>query len=176
MRTNKNHEMKGLLWVYMVMGSMLCMISANAQDSNTDPDVQIRKTTNRILRVIRSGTVKEFENFIGTALSETGRTAADLQREFLQLRSYLKKYHPSNRFTIRITNEYDSLGRLKVLVPLLKGKDKLQNLSDIRLELLFGPPYQLSLDMIADFHILYASGDPKTVKQQGSAVQRITSF
>lgn len=155
---------------------MLCLISAYAQDSNTDPDVQMRKTTNRILRVIRSGTVQEFEKFIGTALPETGRTAATLQQEFLQLRSYLKKYHPSNRFTIRITDEYDSLGHLKVLIPVLKGEDKRADLSNITLELLFGPPYQLSLDMIADFHIMYTSGVQKAVMQHGSAVQRTTSF
>jgi len=144
--------MKNILRLTITAGCILILLHAHAQEA--DPDVQMRITTNKILRVIRSGTVREFEKFIGTALPETGRTAAALQQEFLQLRSYLKKYHPSKKFTILITNEYDSMGHLRVLVPVLKGEDKKAHLSNIRLELLFGPPYQISLDMIADFHVL----------------------
>lgn len=138
---------------------MCCILQVTAQE--TDPDMQMRKTANQILRVIRTGTAAEFERFIGVELSETGRTAADLQREFIQLKGYLKKFHPSGKFLIRITDEYDSLGRLKVTVPLLPGTDRQAHLSNIRLELLFGPPYQLSLDMIADYHIL---SDPEKKK------------
>jgi hypothetical protein len=61
-----------------------------------------------------------------------------LHRDFTKIRKYVQQYTSFDRIYVKITNQYDDLGRLRVEVPIFKGYDSINNIREIQLNVFLG--------------------------------------
>ena len=126
------------------------MISCKTQSNENE----IRNTTNKVLVALEKGDEEEFEKLIGVELSQIGKNKELLNTDFEKCKFLYTLYASSKKVDVIISDEYNELGSRKVILPIYKGYDSLNNISAVRLELYFGPPNFVPLEKISDYKII----------------------
>ena len=136
--------------IILLSALIILMISCKTQSNENE----IRNTTNKVLVALEKGDEEEFEKLIGVELSQIGKNKELLNTDFEKCKFLYTLYASSKKVDVIISDEYNELGSRKVILPIYKGYDSLNNISAVRLELYFGPPNFVSLEKISDYKII----------------------
>ena len=136
--------------IILLSALIILMISCKTQSNENE----IRNTTNKVLVALEKGDEEEFEKLIGVELSQIGKNKELLNTDFEKCKFLYTLYASSKKVDVIISDEYNELGSRKVILPIYKGYDSLNNISAVRLELYFGPPNFVPLEKISDYKII----------------------
>jgi hypothetical protein len=117
-------------------------------------DDEIKGTSREILNAISTGDEKKFKEKIGVNLMQIGKNEELLHFDFENLKSYYGEYLKNINPNIIITDQYNEVGSLKVIIPFFKTADSSKRIQSIQLELFFGPPNFVPLNKISKYNIL----------------------
>src|SRR5688572_8260199 len=118
---------------------VVALFTLSGCKAQTDESL-IKNTSSKILEAIKTKNVKKFKELIGVELDVIGKDDEFLQADLDELGLYYERYAKGTTPQTSITNEYDQLGRRKVILAFYKGADTANNISEVHLELFFGPP------------------------------------
>lgn len=136
--------------LFICMMPMVTLWSCHAQTV----DKQIEDTSKDIITAIANNDEKKFKEMIGVELLQIGKNEELLHFDFEKISSLYSQYIKSRKPEIIITDQYNKLGNLKVIIPFYKGFDSTNNIRLVQLELYFGPPNFVPLNKIANYKIV----------------------
>ena len=137
---------------HLFISIFICYLLVKCKSQTNEEKMQT--TSKDIVKMIRNGQVKEFEKSLGVDLLTMGKDEESLKRDVDSCQKYLNKYKKDNDPDLIITNEYNHLGMLKVIVPLLPETHIEEGIVKAQLELFFGPPQMVPLDKISGFNLV----------------------
>lgn len=115
---------------------------------------QIKETSLKIISSIEKEDEIGFKKLIGVDLAQIGKNQELLHFDFEKMKLFYRQYIKGRRPEIIITEQYDELGKLKVIVPFYRDFDSTSNTKLVQLELYYGPPNFVSLNKISNYKIV----------------------
>ncbi len=136
-------------FILIVIASFI-LSGCNGQSDETI----MKNTSSKVLESIKSKNTKKFKGLIGVELDVIGKDDEFLQTDLDELGLYYERYTKNTTPPITLTDEYDQLGHRRVIIVFYKGTDTANNISEVNLELFFGPPNFVPLTKISDYKIV----------------------
>ncbi len=136
-------------FIYLVFTTIL--ISCKAQTN----EEKIRVTSSKIIEAIRAEDINTFKKLIGvSSLKVIGKDDESVEYDVKKIQNLYNQYLKDKKPKIIITNDYNNLGERKVEIPFYQGNDSINNISEVKLELYFGPPHLISLDKLSNYKLI----------------------
>ncbi len=137
--------------------------SCNRKKRSVEED--IRMTTGKAMGYLVNADGKSFLSILhqGSQNDPAGYEVF-IQGQVEHISKLIKQYNHDTIPTPVITDLYNSLGQRVVRVPLLKGKYPGLVITEMHLNLLFGPPNFVSLDKLSGFDIARNNDDSLSYK------------
>lgn len=135
------------------------LFSCHGQTENE----QIKFTTLKVIEAIQDNDESKFKRLIGVELLQIGKNQELLHYDFNRMNSLYNRYAIDSKPKINITNQYNELGSLKVIIPLSDIIDSLTSNNIVQLELYFGPPNFVPLNKISNYKIVINKDFNKSV-------------
>ncbi len=148
---------KTLVIIYSLTFLVQCKAKTNEE--------KMKETANAVLKTFQLNRPSDFENMIGVKLLLIGKNSEIVKSDFYKYKSYYNRYLRNKVHKIDITDEYDDLGRRKVLVQIYRGYDTVNNISEVQLELYFGPPQFVPLNKISSYKIVVKENKSPVILQ-----------
>lgn len=134
---------------------LFCLLLGSIAGCRTQTNEQkIVATTDKVIDALESGNEKAFENLIGVELSTIGKDKEMVASDFKRSKTFYDRYLSGKRTRVLITNEYTPLGHRKVTIPIYKGFDSVNKVSEIRLDLYYGPPNFVPLNKLSRYELV----------------------
>lgn len=134
----------GLLWVIICLSSCVKMT----------PRQKILETSNNLIAALKEDRESDFEELIGVNLRVIGKNDEMLHRDYVRIRRYIQKYTSFDRLYVKITGQYDDVGKLRVEIPIFKGKDSSDDIKEVQLNIFFGPPQFVPLNKTSGYELV----------------------
>jgi hypothetical protein len=115
---------------------------------------QILKTSNNIISALKEDKESDFDELIGVKLHVIAKDDEMLHRDYMKIRKYVQKYTSFDKLYVKITDQYDDVGKLRVEIPIFKGNDSIDNIKEIQLNIFFGPPQFVPLNKISGYELI----------------------
>lgn len=145
----------------IIISSILLTIIAGCKAQTNEE--KITETTNKVLAVLKNGNESEFQKLIGVDLIQIGKNKELLSNDFEKCKSLYARYLKNTKVEVLITDEYNELGNRKIIIPFYKGYDSVNNISNVRLELYFGPPNFVPLNKLANYKLIVGNSNRKEI-------------
>lgn len=138
--------------IYFLYIFSIFLGSCKAQTS----EEKMLSTTNAILKSFETKDAQDFQNFIGVSLRQIGKTDEMIGNDFNKIKPFIVEYSKNKKPKIEITDGYNDLGSKKVLIDF----DDNKAVSEIELQLFFGPPNFVPLNKISNYKIIVNKNIP----------------
>jgi hypothetical protein len=120
---------------------------------------QVYSTSQRVIDALREGNAHKFISLIGfDDLRSISKTEEMVTQDVSKIKDLFKRYFPNAEPKIEITELYNRLGQKLVRVPFYKRNDS-ATIKGLHLNLLFGPPNMVSLNMISRYELVKNNTD-----------------
>jgi hypothetical protein len=146
--------------VLLLFGVLFGFMVACRSQTNEE---KMKETSGKAITAIRDGKEGDFEDLIGVELKTIGLNKEMLGNNLKKCKTFYDRYLAGKQPNIIITNEVNSLGKRKVVVPFYRGYDSVNKVSEVRLELYFGPTYFVPLSKLSGYELIVEADRPTTV-------------
>lgn len=142
---------------YSIMTLLLCSLF-NSCASQSEEDILL-KTSNEAIKAIRDNDPKEFRLLIAhDDLKTLGKNDELLAFDIKKYNDLFKEYVKQTNVPIELTNTYNFLGQKRVKIPIYENK-KDSSISELHLDLLFGPRNMFPLNKITGYILVENNSD-----------------